>query len=278
MLSKDLLFAMNDVDDRYLESTRCAMGLEDESKTDGKVRRFSRIILLAALISALMIGTAYAAGLFSLQERRPAGEDESFTIHYSESPSGEITWTDIEYIFRFGGLSECRGVRFKPGWLPFEPNLEFNEMDADGYYGRLVSEGAPEVDSTSYNYQPYMVEVYYAPQFNTEDGAMILMDQKPEEITEEKWREDTVLKFTASKHLAKRVSPIDDRTIPERTNYYYFVIRFSESSGYIVVTSGTSDMETVEHVARELEIRQTDEIIKTEDFENHAVFIDVGQG
>ena len=45
-----------------------------------------------------------------------------------------------------------------------------------------------------------------------------------------------------------------------------------------MVTSGTSDMETVEHVARELEIVQTDETVRTEDFVNHAVFIDVGQG
>lgn len=177
-----------------------------------------------------------------------------------------------------GGLNKCRAVRFKPGWLPFEPNPEFNQMDADGYYRRLVSEGAPEVDSASFNYQPYMVEVYYAPQFSTADGAMILMDQKPEEITEEKWGEDTVLKFMAFKHFAELISPIDGRTIPERTNYYYFVIRFSENNGYIVVTSGTSDMETVEHVARELKIQETDEIVKTEDFENHAVFIDVGQG
>lgn len=109
MLSKDLLFAMNDVDDRYLESTRRAMGLGDESKTVGNVRRFSRIILLAALISALMIGSAYAAGLFSLQERHPAGADETYTIHYSESPSGELTWTDMEYIFRFGGVEQVPG-------------------------------------------------------------------------------------------------------------------------------------------------------------------------
>lgn len=277
MLSKDLIFAMNDVQESYLEDTRRAMGLGDGKQPKRKARRLSRIVLLAALISALMIGTAYAAGLFTLRERRPAATDETYTIHYSESPSGKLTWSDIEYVFRFGGLDECRAVKFKPGWLPFAPNPEYNRVDAEGYYRRLVSEGAPEVDSTTENYQPYMVELYYAPQFSTEDGAMILMDQKPGEITEEKWGEDTVLKFAATRHREERViSP--ELTVPEKTFCYYFVIRFSETNGYIVVTSGTSDMETVEHVARELEIRQTDEIVRQEDFKNHAVFIDVGQG
>lgn len=276
MLSKEILFAMNDVNEQYIEETRRALGMSDGTNASGKTRKLSRIFLLAALISTLMIGTAYAAGLFTMKERRPAAMDESYTIHYAEAESGEVTWSNLEYVFRFDGLDECRAVRFKPGWLPFAPNPEFNMMDADGYYQRMVSEGAPEVDALSSNYQPYMVEVYYAPQFNTEDGAMLLMDQKPGEITEEKWGEDTVIKFTASRHFDEIVLP--ERTIPEHTNCYYFVIRFSETEGYIVVTSGTSDMETVEHVARELDIQQTDEIVHTSDYENHAVFIDVGQG
>ena len=84
------------------------------------------------------------------------------------------------------------------------------------------------------------------------------------------------MKFEATQHFDASEGPAG--SFPEHTDHYYFVIRFSETEGYILVTAGTSDMETVEHVARELEIVQTGETVRTEDFVNHAVFIDVGQG
>lgn len=276
MLSREVLFSMNDVKEEYLLDAQAA--LEDGIQRPRRpVRNLARTLLPAALIAALLIGTAWAAGLFSLRARRPAEPDETYTIRWAESPTGGLKWTDLKYVFQFDGADTCRAVKFRPGWLPFRPNAEYNQRDADGFYRRLVSEGAPGVDSTSHNYQPYMVEIHYVPQFIAEDGAMLLMYQTPEEITEEKWGEDTVLRFSAFRHQDEIALP-DGRVIEEETFHYYFVIRFSESEGYIVVTSGTSDMETVEHVARELEIVPTDEIIRAEDFENHAVFIDVGQG
>ncbi|MBQ9686350.1 MAG: hypothetical protein IJV41_07400 [Oscillospiraceae bacterium] len=274
MLSKEILFAMNDIRDEYLEDARQSILPREGKHVKKTARRVTRTLLIAAIISVLMVGTAFAAGVFSLRERRPADADETYTLHWSESPSESLTWTDIKYVFTFDGPEECSRVKFKPGWLPFEP--VYSTPDADGYYTRLVSEGAPGVDHTSSNYQPYMVNAYYVPQFATEDGAMLLMYQTPGEITEEHWGSETVLKFTASKHFD--AIERDDRTIPERTDHYYFVIRFSESDGYIVVTCGTSDMETVEHVARELDIQPTGEIVKTSDYENHVTFIDVGQG
>ena len=123
----------------------------------------------------------------------------------------------------------------------------------------------------STNYQPYCVEVYYAPQFYN-DGAMILMYATPEEIMKEDWGEYQAMKFHAYQDI-----PANEYR--EETHLdYYFVILFNQSNGEIVVVSGTSDMETVEHVAKELQIRRTDEMVKSSDFENNAVFIDVGQG
>ena len=54
--------------------------------------------------------------------------------------------------------------------------------------------------------------------------------------------------------------------------------RLVAEQGYAAVVSGTSDMETIEHIAKELQFRQTDEVIKSSDFENNCTFIDVGQG
>ena len=274
MLSRDLLFAMNDIKDSYLEDARKSLDCGHEKKTGKTIRRVSRALLLAALISLLLVGTAFAAGIFSLRESRPARADETYHIHLSDSPTDTLTWHDLKYVFTFDGLDECRAVKFKPNWLPFQP--VYSTPDEDGCYTYLVSEGAPEVDYRSDNYQPYMVRLYYVPQFAAEDGAMLLMYQTPGEITRETWGDETVLKFEATQHFDAKEGPAG--SFPEHTGHYYFVIRFSEREGYIVVTAGTSDMETVEHVARELEIVQTDESVRTEDFVNHAVFIDVGQG
>lgn len=60
--------------------------------------------------------------------------------------------------------------------------------------------------------------------------------------------------------------------------YYYFIIRFHPDKGYILVVSGTSDMQTIEHIACELQIKETDEVIRSSDFVNNCTFIDVGQG
>ena len=255
MLSRDLLFAMNDIKDNYLEDARKSLGYGQEKQSVKTVRRVSRTLLLAAIISLFLVGSAFAG--FA---------DELEYLRADKLGSHNTTMND--------GLDECRAVKFKPNWLPFQP--VYSTPDEEGFYTRLVSEGAPEVDYRADNYQPYMVQVYYVPQFAAEDGAMLLMYQTPGEITEEHWGDETVLKFEATQHFEARESPAG--SFPEHTSHYYFVIRFSESEGYIVVTSGTSDMETVEHVARELEIAQTDETVRTGDFVNHAVFIDVGQG
>ena len=79
------------------------------------------------------------------------------------------------------------------------------------------------------------------------------------------------------KFHAENVIPANEYRDETHLNYYY-VILFNQSNGEIIVVAGTSDMETVEHVAKELKIRQTDETVRSSDFENNAVFIDVGQG
>ena len=64
----------------------------------------------------------------------------------------------------------------------------------------------------------------------------------------------------------------------ERNLDYYYVLLFSPEDGYIIVVCGTSDMETIEHVARELQIKKTGKMLSSADFEQNCVFIDVGQG
>ena len=232
-------------------------------------------VMLAFVLGAcsLIVGM----GLFSLghRDKEPG---ESYSIDWI-GPNEKIVWDNFKYVFEFSGGNECNAVQFKEGWLPFQPNENINAWatDSDGWRSRLVSECAEVVDSSSDNYQPYKIELYYAPQF-INGGALILLDQEPGEIISEQWDNHQVLKFTATSHRDAIKDDVLGIDIPERTLEYYFVILFSPEQGYAAVVSGTSDMETIEHIAKELQFRQTDEVIKSSDFENNCTFIDVSQG
>ena len=236
------------------------------------------IAIAAAVCLILAMGVAaYAMGLFSLghRDKEPG---ESYSIDWI-GPNEKIVWDNFKYVFEFSGGDECYAVQFKEGWLPFPPNENINSWatDSDGWRSRLVSECAEVGDSSSDNYQPYKIELYYAPQF-INGGALILLDQEPGEIISEQWDNHQVLKFTATSHRDAIKDDVLGIDIPERTLEYYFVILFNPEQGYAAVVSGTSDMETIEHIAKELQFRQTDEVIKSSDFENNCTFIDVGQG
>ena len=277
MLSEKLLFALNDADEKYLEEIRM-LHTDAAAHAAKNKRRLSRTVLIAALIAVLFTVSAFAVGYFTMNGRK--GEaGEKFRVEWSESPRGYLEWTDMKYIFRFTGPEECHGAQFKEGWLPFAPNEERNAWacDAEGWRTELVSEMAEGVDSTSENYQPYSVHLYYAPQF-LNGGVLMLLDQTPGEIIEERWGDEQVMEFVATRHQ----DAIDNDEIglhrEEKDLHYYFVIRFHPDKGYILVVNGTSDMETVERVAREIQIRETEEIIRGSDFAMNGTFIDVGQG
>ena len=280
MLSEKVLFAINDIADDKIEAVAEIVGeyapAEESRRKHTSVRR---MLILAAVIAAFaaVAAAAYALGLFSFTHRGKM-EAEKYSLSW-DNQNGEIVFDDFKYVFKFTGPEECKAVQFKEGWLPFAPNENVNDWakDEEGWRTRLVSECAPGVDSTSTNYQPYRVELFYVPQF-VDDGALILNYQTPEEIKEEQWGEHQVLKFHATWHQDAIDDDLLDFHIPARDFYYYFVILFQPEQGYIAVVSGTSDMETIEHVARELQFRQTEDLIRKEDFANNCTFIDVGQG
>lgn len=280
MLSEQFLLAMNDISDEKIEAVSSIVYEDSIYQRKKQSFKFTkRILTIAAVVGAFLIFAiaAYAMGLFSFSHR-PRTESEKYSIKW-ENQSGKIVFDEFQYVFKFDGPSECNGVKFKEGWLPFAPNEEVNAWarDEDGWRTRLVSECASGVDSSSDNYQPYRVELFYVPQF-VDGGALFLNYQTPEEIVEEQWGEYKVMRIHAVHHQ----SGIDDEEldihIPDRDMNYYFVILFHPEQGYIAIVSGTSDMDTVVHVAKELQFKQTDEIIKKEDFTDNCCFIDVGQG
>ena len=296
MSTEKLFEAMNDIDETFKTEALIRNGyLSDAEASEKEIsemkevsqhlkttaknspKRLLTIALAACLVIALAI-TAYAMGVFSLSHSDPE-PGETYSLYWPDNPSGRLIWDKFNYVFEFDGPDECAEIRFKEGWLPFAPNEGNNSWstDEDGWRSTLVSEGAPEVDYTSTNYQPYRVDVYYASQFK-DDGAMILMYHTPEKIISEQWGDHQVLKFHATQHFD--AVDDDDRDIhsTERNLDYYYVMLFSPEEGYIIVVCGTSDMETIEHVARDLQIKKTGNMLSSKDFEQNCVFIDVGQG
>ena len=56
-----------------------------------------------------------------------------------------------------------------------------------------------------------------------------------------------------------------------------YVILFSEEYGYLLTISGTADFETLEHIARELEIDVTDELYEYDPDFNIGI-LNLGRG
>ncbi len=87
-----LLFALNDVSDRQLETTRQRLGYEGKKIVRPRRRKLRRVLLLAAVLSALFAVTAYAAGWFGLGDLKAGtwmDTEISSLAGTMESPEGQ---------------------------------------------------------------------------------------------------------------------------------------------------------------------------------------------
>ena len=137
MLNEEmLLFALNDMDDALLERTRKALGykLRERKRSPGKI---VRIVLIAAVLSALMIGAAYAAGLVGLGNMRVGqlfGVKMLSMEGLSDSPEGQALseWLSFYEVHRND---------------PFDAQEAIDLMDDYGPYGVTTKEMADEIDA-----------------------------------------------------------------------------------------------------------------------------------
>ena len=136
MLNEEaILFALNDMDDTLLERTRQALGF----KLGGKQHRAGkniRIVLLAAVISTLMIGAAWAAGLIGLGNMR----------------AGQLFGVNM---LSMEGLSDSTEGQALQEWLsfydehredPYDAEEAIALMDEYGPYGVTTQAMADEID------------------------------------------------------------------------------------------------------------------------------------
>ena len=265
-----LLDAMSYIDDEQIAEAEALLQEKEETSMKKSIRRLGRTLLIAAALSCLFIITAFAASRASMSHRDVEPEEKFHVRFETEGLPIEGDWR-TNFCLEFEGPSECEAVHFKPGWLPYDywPEVYAAFQDGDGWYTRITGESIPSslLPEGMTNSQPYMIEVYYVCQF-VPDGAMILFSE-PEvgPVTEEQWGDVQVTKFTTTRDNGEYGVDVNN-----------YLILFHPEQGWIIPIRGAESMETLEHIAWELQVEPTGETVRSEDFENPYVFIDVAVG
>ena len=256
MKKERLADALDRVEDRFIAEAAEPKALPHPYSA-GKI---FRLALAACLILALGICAA-AAGLLQPRVRRgEPGETQEV-----EFPGGiKVTW-DANLVMEFDDMEECPRVLIRPGWFPSDHPRRGYEDDKDGWVRALTSEYD---DLNAGRGVTCQVQVYYACRF-AGGGALLLSYSEPVQVHREEWESRPGWEIWEITSESRRGGGHDE---------YYYLVMFQPEDGTIVVIRGQSDMETMEHVARELEIKKTGETAKASDFDPHYAFFDVGVG
>ena len=111
MLNKDkLVDAFNEIDPEYINSARDRMGYGGREKPKKTLHVF-RTVLIAAVITALMVGTAYAADLFGLKSKAIPAEDHY--VHDRERNPVQASYLSLN------GVAGSREYQATAEWIAF---------------------------------------------------------------------------------------------------------------------------------------------------------------
>ena len=221
-----------------------------------------RTALLVAVMASLFVGGAFAISRYFMSiEKAPEENVSGYWTEYSEA--GEIleqqehVFPDAGMIFNFTGPEEQVGVpEFRCFWLPEEPDA--GGTDAEGWTGYLALYGE-EGDF------PYIINCSSA----RSNGSRLVLNGDVTLIKEEYWGDWYVLQLSADYSDCKLRWP------SEKANY---ILLFNEQSGALVTIGGTSDIETLEHIAREMEIRDSGKLVPENNMDAGIGQIDIGRG
>ena len=201
-----------------------------------------RTFLLVAVIAALMGTAAYAASGWFMGLKKT---EEPVTGHYRAVDKDgnlktdyKLTYPDAGMVLMFEGPAErTNQPEFRCFYLPSEANFGFT--DEEGWTTYLSDQGEGSDI-------PYIISAGNVRAGNHKriiNGEVTL-------IKEEDWD---------NWHVTVLTSDYTDCTMRwnyERANY---VLLFNSEEGWLVMVSGTDDPDTLEHIARELEIRDSGE-------------------
>lgn len=248
------------------------MEMTNKAKTSRIFRKRAIIIIAAAALALILAVAAYATGGFGLFYRA-VEPGEKFRATITGAPEGAY-WEDAKLVLEFDGPEESRVIRFKPGWLPADYVEKINPADGEGFLRRLTGEGQEDGS------QPYLIEVHYAPEF-VNGGHLILWMAEPGEITEETWGDYQLIKFDAISTIPALSYTRDDGSVFSREEFTYersYCLMYHQTEGHLLVLSGESDIETLEHIGKTLTIETTDELVSAADYKDLNVLMDGGKG
>ena len=263
MKSQQLLLALGGVgDDLILEAgEKLALlpapngVLPTENKEEtmyGKKIKTTRILLIAAAITALLAATALAAGLFST--KASPVEDGS---GLSGSWNGHtVTYPDTQMYLTFESGNPRHEVYFKAGWLPTPATV--NETGDDGYSFYLADEGEGSVE-------PYCINSHNHVSIN---DIRFALNGKAEVVLQDEWNGLERTEITVD------YSGVEYISFPT-ANY---IMLFDPADNWMLQIAGTSDMDVLEKIAENLEIRVGPEL--TENYEEgfDVAWFDLGRG
>lgn len=260
------------------ETIREVMDMTNGQKTNRFFRKRALIIAAAAVLAFALALAAYATGGFG-PLLRAVEPGEKFQVTLIGAPRDRYEgfyWEDAKLVLEFDGPEESHKIRFKPGWLPSAYTEDWNRADDEGFFRRL--DGADMKGNA--DYQPYEIEVHYAPEF-VNGGRLILLMMEPGEIAEETWGDYQIIKFDGTQTIPA-VSFVDAKgDYFERPEYTYersYYLMYHQTEGYLLVLSGESDLQTLERIGKTLTVETTDEVISTEDYTDFNALMDGGKG
>ena len=247
---------------RINASVMAKIGAE-QPKPHRAAKRTARTLLLVAVIAALMGTVAYAASGWFMGLKKA---EEPVTGHYRAVDSDgnlktdyKLTYPDAGLVLTFEGPAErTNQPEFRCFYLPSEANFGFT--DEEGWATYLTDDGeGPSI--------PYIVSAS-----NVRAGNhRRIINGEVTTVKEEIWGDWQVTELTSD------YTHCTQHWAYEKANY---VLLFNSEKGWLIMVSGTDDLDTLEHIARELEIRDSGEpAFSGEDNAIESIgILDVGRG
>ena len=223
-----------------------------EETMHSKKIKATRILLIAAVVTALLAATALAAGLFGTKAT-PVEGGNGLSGSWGEHTA---TFPDTEMYLTFESGNPRHEVYFKAGWLPTPATV--NETDDEGYSFYLADEGEGSVE-------PYCINSHNHVSIN---DIRFALNGKAEVVLQDEWngleRTEITVDYSGVEYISFPIA-----------NY---IMLFDPADNWMIQIAGTSDMATLEKIAENLEIRVGPELTESYEEGFDIAWFDLGRG
>ena len=223
---------------RIIDKVQVHLGAKNQPH---RIRKIPRAFLIAAVL-ALAFGTvAFAIAEYNISLRKPSTDEELVSgFRYEEVVDGKVwnsqilAYPDAGMVFTFTCPEETAHTpEFRCFWLPQEATEGIT--DEQGWTKRLFCDSGDTI--------PYCISTIDS----ISNGFQLVLSGDVSVVKEEHLGDWELLEVTSD--CSKLIYPTYDRA-----NY---ILLFQKTTGYLVLISGELDMETLEHIAYEMEIRES---------------------